>query len=206
MKLVLDACVLFPPVLREILLGAAARRLFRPVWSERILEEWARASRRLGPASEARVRAEIATLRALWPGAMTPVHGALEARLHLPDEDDIHVLATAVASGADGIVTLNAGDFPRGTLAAEGLVRRDPDGLLWELWSHEPETVADAVEEVRATAERISGTACTRRALLRRAGLRRLAKAMEQTAGGVADGPHAPAAAGQVRGAGPGRA
>ncbi len=36
----LDACVLYPTVMREMLLGCAARGLFRPLWSRRIEAEW----------------------------------------------------------------------------------------------------------------------------------------------------------------------
>ena len=43
MRAVLDACVLYPPVLRDLLLGCAEAGLYEPKWSERILEEWARA-------------------------------------------------------------------------------------------------------------------------------------------------------------------
>ena len=68
MRVALDACVLFPTVLREMLLGAAAAGGFAPVWSARILEEWARATRRLPEGAEAVARAEIALLRAAWPG------------------------------------------------------------------------------------------------------------------------------------------
>ncbi len=45
----------------------------------------------------------------------------------------VHVLAIAIAGHADCIVTFNAKDFPRHLLAEEGLERRDPDGLLWQL-------------------------------------------------------------------------
>jgi len=44
MKILLDACVLFPTILREILLAAAEETQFEPLWSARILEEWARAA------------------------------------------------------------------------------------------------------------------------------------------------------------------
>ena len=47
MKVFLDACVLYPTVLREILIGCARAELYRPLWSPRVLEEWARASRKI---------------------------------------------------------------------------------------------------------------------------------------------------------------
>jgi hypothetical protein len=53
LRVVLDACVLYPTVMREVLLGCAARGLFVPLWSPRLLEEWARAAARLGPEGEA---------------------------------------------------------------------------------------------------------------------------------------------------------
>ena len=46
-RVLLDANVLFPTVLREILLGVARSGVYAPLWSARILEEWARATRRL---------------------------------------------------------------------------------------------------------------------------------------------------------------
>jgi predicted nucleic acid-binding protein len=178
MKLVLDACVLFPTVLREVLIGCARAGLYTPLWSDRILEEWARATVKLGPGAEDIARGEAGLLRAAFPKASVPRHDGLEARLVLPDPDDVHVLAAAVAGGADAIVTFNAADFPRHVLAAEGIGRRDPDGLLWELWSGEPATVGALVEAVRAEAERLSGQPQPLRGLLKRARLPRLGKAM----------------------------
>ncbi|MEY8839658.1 PIN domain-containing protein, partial [Cribrihabitans sp. XS_ASV171] len=67
MKAVLDTCVIYPTVMREMLLGAARLGHFTPLWSARILEEWARAAVKLGPEGEAQARAEIALTRAAWP-------------------------------------------------------------------------------------------------------------------------------------------
>ena len=178
MRAVLDACVLYPTVLREILIGAAEAGLYTPLWSERILEEWARATAKLGTAEQAFARGEIAVLKAAFPEAAIARHQGLEARLHLPDENDIHVLATAISGSADAIITLNARDFPRGVLAGEGLARRDPDGFLWELWSHHPDTLGAVAEAARLRAERGLGTAQPLRALLKRARLPRLGKAL----------------------------
>lgn len=170
--------MLFPTVLRELLVGAAGAGLFRPCWTARILEEWARAVRKLGPGAEPMARAEIAALRTAFPGAEVAEAPHIALRLHLPDENDLHVLAAAIACGADGIVTFNAADFPRGTLAAEGLTRRDPDGLLWDLASHHPDVMAQVAETVRAKAEALSGQPQALRPLLKRARLNRLARAL----------------------------
>ena len=178
MRAVLDACVLYPTVLREILLGVAAKGLYTPLWSDRILEEWARATNKLGPGAEVQARAEIALLRAAFPDACLPEVEAIERRLILPDPDDVHVLAVAIHGHADCIVTFNAGDFPRHVLAEEGIARRDPDGFLWQLWSHHPGDVAAVVGQVHATAERISGGPLTLKGLMKRARLGRLGKAL----------------------------
>ncbi len=178
MKLVLDACVLFPTVMREVLLGAAEQGLYTPLWSARLLEEWARAARKLGPSGEPQARGEIALLRAAWPDAEVTWPPSLEARLWLPDPADTHVLAAAIAGHADGIVTLNAADFPRGTLAEEGLTRTDPDALLLGFWTEAPEPVAAVCARVLDEARRLSGAHWDMRPLLKKARLPRLARAL----------------------------
>ncbi|OOY11131.1 PIN domain-containing protein [Thioclava marina] len=177
-KILLDACVLYPTVLREILIGAAKAGLYHPLWSARILEEWARAAARRAPADEAIARGEIALLRASFPKAEIAPQPGIEQRLVLPDDNDIHVLAAAIAGSADAIVTFNAQDFPRGTLAGEGLDRRDPDGFLWQLFSEHPEEMRQVTEVVRAEAERLSGEPQPIRALMKRARLPRFGKAL----------------------------
>jgi hypothetical protein len=190
--------VLFPTVLREVLVGAAGAGLFAPVWSAPILAEWAAAvRRRLGPAGEAVARAESAELRAAFPGAEVPVPGTAALAYGLPDPFDGHVVAAAVAGGAAVIVTLNLRDFPPRALAPLGLRAEHPDPFLLRLHLAAPEAVARAAEAVRAKAERLSGLPQPMRATLKRAGLPRLGKALEgaRTAGG---GPlSAPPAAGR---------
>ncbi|SMX44649.1 RSP_2648 family PIN domain-containing protein [Maliponia aquimaris] len=178
MKVLLDTCVLYPTVMREVLLGVAAQGLFTPLWSARILEEWARAARKIGPEGETQARGEIALVRTAWPQAEVSWKPSLEARLWLPDAGDVHVLAAAVAGSADLILTVNAQDFPRGVLAEEGLSRADPDGFLLGLWQATPETVAGVAETVRQRAETLSGAPWAIRDLLKKTRLPRLAKAL----------------------------
>ena len=178
MKAVLDACVIFPTVLREVLIGVAAKGLYQPLWSDRILREWVLALRKFGPEAQAEAEAQAVLMKAGFPRAMVREQPTIESRVLLPDLNDHHVLAVAIAGHADCIVTFNARDFPRHVLAEEGIERRDPDSLLWELWSHHPGEVGAVVREVHATAERLAGAVLPLKALLKRAQLPKLAKAM----------------------------
>ncbi len=178
MKAVLDTCVIYPTVMREMLLRAAKLGYFTPIWSARILEEWVRAARKLGPEGEAQARAEIALAQAQWPKAERKVATGIEQRLWLPDKADIHVLATAIEASADVIVTVNAKDFPRNILSEEGLERRDPDSLLQSFWQTDPTGMTEAANAVLSEANRLSGDQWTLRALMKKARLPRLGKAL----------------------------
>ncbi|QBX99718.1 PIN domain-containing protein [Rhodophyticola sp. CCM32] len=178
MKACLDACVLYPTVLREILIGVARAGLITPLWSARILEEWARAAARRNPGDEVIARGEIAALRAAWPGAETAANPALEAQLWLPDTGDLHVLATAISGGAEAIITLNLKDFPARELNAHNLRAEHPDAVLRRLWAAHPDPVAQVVHKVHHRAETLSGGPLDLRRLMKRARLPRLGKAL----------------------------
>lgn len=178
MKLLLDTCVLYPTVMREVLLGAARVGFFTPLWSARILEEWARAAEKIGPTGRAQAEAEIALVRSAWPHAEVPVSDGLEARLWLPDVADIHVLASAIRGNAERIVTLNAKDFPRNILAEEGLDRIDPDALLYGFWAKRPSDMHAVASKVLETANAMSAQTWEMRGLMKKARLPRLGKAL----------------------------
>ena len=179
MRAVIDACVLYPTVLREIVLGVARAGLIAPLWSDRLLEEWARtAARHGGSVDEALARGEIAALGISFPQARVLADQSLEAQLWLPDSGDIHVLATAITGRAQAILTLNLRDFPARELVGHGVEAIHPDACLHALWLERPETVASVVGAVHARAERLAGEGMALRGLLRRAKLPRLAKAL----------------------------
>lgn len=180
MKALLDTCVIYPTVMREMLLGAARIGAFTPLWSGRIIAEWVRAAQKLGPEGAAQAAGEAALLQAAWPGAEVAYPPGLEARLWLPDPADTHVLAAAIAGSADVIVTLNAKDFPRAVLAEEGLSRVDPDAFLHGIWAAQPEAMEDVAAHVLNEARRLSGEDWQMRALLKKARLPRMAKALAQ--------------------------
>jgi len=180
MKLLLDACVMYPTVMRSMLLGAAKAGFFTPIWSDRILEEWALAARKIGPTGEVQARAEVALVKAGFPNASVTDYAGLETRLWLPDDNDIHVLAAAVKGSGDAIVTLNAKDFPKNILAEEGLDRLDPDALLTSFFNQNPDVMRDLTVSVNAEADRLSGKTWDMRALMKKARLPRFGKALSR--------------------------
>lgn len=179
MKALLDACVLYPTVQREVLLKSARAGVFTPLWSDRILEEWRRAAARLGPVAEAQAGGEIALMRGFWPEASVRPKASDEARLYLPDPNDIHVLAAAIAGSAEVIVTENSKDFPRGTLYEEGLRRDTPDHFLASLFVRYPKQIMEAVDETWEQAQAMDDCPPTQRAMLKKCRLPKLARAIE---------------------------
>ena len=176
MRVLLDACVIFPTVMREMLVGLAQAGHFQPLWSERILEEWVRATRRLGEGAEAIARSEAAVLRDQFPSAN--VNEVLTDGLWLPDPNDIHVLGAAISGQADVLVTKNLGDFPTRILGQHGILRRDPDGFMLDFFNDDEVSVRKVGKAVQEKAETISGREQPLRPLLKRAGLPRLGKAL----------------------------
>ena len=87
-------------------------------------------------------------------------------------------MLAAIAGSADMIVTLNVKDFPRNILAEEGVSRADPDGFLHGIWRAQPDLVQAVADEVLDEANRLSGRIWEMRALLKKARLPRVAKAV----------------------------
>lgn len=119
---VLDACVLWPSLQRDLLLSLAAERAFRPLWSSAILDElryheaekltrhgWERKD------ADAVAAHLIARMSLAFDDATVTGWEALEGSFGLPDPDDEHVVA-AVIGRAEVIITANLKDFPAARL------------------------------------------------------------------------------------------
>ncbi len=183
MKLLLDACVIFPTILREILMDLAQAGSFEPLWSERILQEWVHAAGKLGPTQSLTAGAEAAMMRLNFPKAMIAPGDEAALGVDLPDAGDLHVLRAAMDGGADQILTFNLRDFPRRALAHYALSAVHPDEYLADLTRQEPSQVAVAVERTLNRARQAGGD-LSQRDMLARARLPRLSKALARVANG----------------------
>ncbi|SCX98209.1 RSP_2648 family PIN domain-containing protein [Paracoccus tibetensis] len=177
MRAVLDANVLYPTILREILSDLAGRGLFQPLWSARILGEWRHAAARLGPEGDAVAGAEIALLRARFPKAEMADDGTAAIDLDFPDPADRHVVEAALAGGAPLIVTANLRDFPQRIMAGLGLRAIHPDAFLLDLLAADPAAVRGATDAALAKAQALGGD-LTLPAMLKKLRLPRLLRAL----------------------------
>jgi hypothetical protein len=145
----LDASVLYPALLRNLLMHFAVADLFRAHWSARVHDEWMRSLLRDRP-DISRVRLERTrelmdthVLDALVEGYEHRIEG-----ITLPDADDRHVVAAALHCGAQFIVTANLRDFPESVLAPLDLVAEHPDAFLSRVLDESRELAFSAFREL----------------------------------------------------------
>ena len=139
---ILDACVLYPAPLRNLLMHLALTDLFRAKWTAAIHEEWIRSVLDNRPDL---TRGQLDRTRQLMDAhirdCLVADYEDLIPALTLPDSDDRHVLAAAIRSNADVIVTFNLDDFPPETLKKWGIEAQHPDDFINHLLDLAPHLV-----------------------------------------------------------------
>lgn len=146
---VLDACVLVPMALCDLLLRLAEQpALYRPFWSEEILAEVANALRTdLGRSAED-VAWRLGQMRVAFPEAMVQVPPRLLKGVDcLPDDKDRHVLAAAIMARANAIVTQNTKHFPADCLSEFGVLCQTADDFLIHQFYLCPQAVLDKLDD-----------------------------------------------------------
>ena len=130
----LDASVLYPALLRNILMRLALHGLFRAHWSARVHDEWITALLRNRPDLDGERLAN--TRRLMDAHIQDALVEGFEHRidvLTLPDINDRHVLAAAIHCGARVIATTNLRDFPAPLLEPHGVTAVHPDAFIERL-------------------------------------------------------------------------
>ncbi len=145
---VLDACVLVPMPLCETLLRMAEEpAMYRPLWSDPILQEVGSVLERDLQLNDKQVSRRLEAMRTAFPEAMVAIPAGLaEGLLCIPDSNDRHVLAAAIRGKADAILTLNRRDFPPECLAQYEIDRMSPDDFLVHQYYLNPSAVLDKLD------------------------------------------------------------
>lgn len=156
----LDACVLFPVAVCDSLMSVAVTGLYAPKWTRQIEEEWTRSLEEKHGKPPGTYAARRDAMRDAAPDWEVPEPSWTQiARcVRLPDPDDVHVLAAAIAGHADCIVTANLKDFPEQALAPFGIQAIHPDEFLIAQMDLDPLLVLAAFKEQR---ERLKNPAYT---------------------------------------------
>jgi len=152
---VLDACVLIPmPVADTLLRLAEPPALYEARWTEEILAEVTRTLVvRFGKTRERALYREAA-MREFFPDSMVANYEPLVAQMTNHPKDR-HVLAAAVASRADYLVTFNLKDFVSEPALSHGVVVTGPSSFLKQLVALDRDAVEERLHQ-QATAIGIS--------------------------------------------------
>ena len=147
----LDANVLFPASLRDLLLRCVERNLYRLRISEEI---WMEVVRNLGatvhmtPEQVRRLDAAVQAFLRRNDALVMGYEPLIPTLLNHPK--DRHVLAAAVHAHAQYIVTFNLKDFPRSALEPYNLVAEHPDRFLTRLLDTHGDDMKQIVREQAA--------------------------------------------------------
>jgi predicted nucleic acid-binding protein len=177
---VADANVLFSRVLRDYLLYATSQEIVNIVWSTEIIGEAAEhMMKRVAGFDQVAADRLVALIDAAYPASLIdpgPEDFQKLEGLELPDEDDRHVIATALAAEADAICTNDKTGFPSEVLGAFGIEVVTADAPIHQLIERYPQ----AMLTVHLTAVRSlrGATDQSTLAALRRAKAPRTAEAM----------------------------
>lgn len=169
-----DACVLYPAPLRDLVMWLALTDLFNARWTEAIHDEWIRNVLEdrpdIKPEQLDRTRQ---LMNARIRDCLVTGYEDLIDGLTLPDPNDRHVLAAAIRTGANVIVTINLKDFPTETLSTFSMEALHPDDFVLRLMALDEEMVCEAVERQRAALKNPPKSVADHLETLRAQGLRK---------------------------------
>ena len=157
----LDANILYPANLRDFLLQLAAADFFEPRWSDEIHNEWIENLLKNNTnLSREKLEATRAQMNRFFPQSVVTDYEDLIPQLTNAPKDR-HVLAAAIQSQAQYIVTINLKDFKATDLAPHGVQAIHPDKFALDLYRASPLLMVNAINEHRAILKRPPKTAQT---------------------------------------------
>ncbi|TYL43020.1 putative toxin-antitoxin system toxin component, PIN family [Dickeya sp. ws52] len=152
---VLDACVIYPSLLRDLLIHLGLTGLYQPKWTAIIEDEWQRNLLANRPdLTPEQISRTSELMNKAVPDAMITGFEPLIPGIVLPDPDDRHVVAAAVRGNAEIIVTFNLKDFPQPSLNNFGIEAQHPDDFMTDLFDLNQALVLSAVNEQRHNMKR----------------------------------------------------
>jgi len=126
--------------------------LFKAKWTEEIHAEWMRSVLKNRPDLTLEQLTRTKNLmNANVRDCLVTGYESLITTINLPDPGDRHVLAAAIHTQANIIVTFNLSDFPVKALQPYGVEAVHPDEFIQDLIDLDPKAVATAAQKQRQT-------------------------------------------------------
>lgn len=144
----LDACVLLPYQLCDLLLRLGEADLYRPLWSADILDEVERNLVGSFDKTPRQAHRRVQQMQAAFPHAAVEDYADLTPVMTTHPKDR-HVAAAAVRGGAAVIVTANLKDFPPRALDRYDIDAVHPDRFLQDQLDLDPQRTLTCLREQR---------------------------------------------------------
>lgn len=128
-SVILDACVLYPAPIRDLMMRLSLTDLFNARWTDQIHEEWISALVKKGYDRDYLEKTRRLMDRHVRDGKVDEYEDLIDS-ITLPDQDDRHVVAAAIKSNSDAIVTFNLKDFPETVLEKYAIEVIHPDDFI----------------------------------------------------------------------------
>ena len=141
----LDANVIRGQLTNDILMSMADRDVFEPRWSQHVIDEMRR--NRPEGVSEEKIDKRIGAMNKVFPRAMTGGYEGLEPQMQA-DPKDKHVLAAAVHSESDVLVTDNVKDFDPPSSGPNAMRVEKLSQFLNRKLEEDPQRVQSALQDM----------------------------------------------------------
>jgi len=149
-----------------------AAGLFRAKWSEQIHDEWIRnVLKNREDLTFEQLNRTKELMNSAVPDSVVEGYGDLVPALSLRDADDRHILAAAIVSSSDAIVTFNLSDFPKKAASKYGIEVLHPDDFIFHQFGLNNAGVIIAAQRCRARLKNPPKTAVEYLETLERQGL-----------------------------------
>lgn len=145
---VYDTCVLFPNTQRDLLIRLSIKELVQAKWSSEILDELRTTLKSRRDMSDEQLDNLVDLMNQAVPDCMVDDYAGMATDVKLPDERDRHVVAAAIRSRAQAIVTDNIKDFPAEELGRYGISVFTPDEFVLNQISIDDRTAYACLQQI----------------------------------------------------------
>ena|ERR1700681_1037403 len=143
---VLDACVLANSTIRDFVLYAAYLALYRPLWTDEILNDLRATLDRFGIRAE-RIEYIVGQMMNAFPDACVDSYQSLASNL-ATDTRDRGIIAAAIVGKAQLLVTENTHRFPTKALSRFHIEATNADDFLRDLLDIDPERMIEVLSTI----------------------------------------------------------